>query len=104
VKEVSKDDFRSNNPKYSGDNLKANADRFAPLMALARELAITPAQLALAWLLHQGENIVPIPGSRKKARVSENAAAANVRLSPQILKQIDKIASVGSAAAATLVS
>lgn len=94
VKEIAKDDFRNNNPKFSGENLKANRDRFAPLMEIARELNITPAQLALAWLLHQGPDIVPIPGSRKKERVSENAQAANVRLSPEILKRINDIAPV----------
>jgi aryl-alcohol dehydrogenase-like predicted oxidoreductase len=103
VNQISKDDFRQNNPKYAGENLKANTDRFAPLMALAKELNITPAQLALAWLLHQGSDIVPIPGSRKKERVTENAAAANVKLSPEILKKIDQIAPAGRAPGKTLV-
>jgi len=104
VKEVPKDDFRNNNPKYTGDNLKANADRFAPLMELAKKLGITPAQLALAWLLHQGNDIVPIPGSRKKERVSENAGAANVRLSEDVLKQINKIAPADAVHGATLIN
>ena len=103
VNQLAKDDFRNNNPKYSGDNLQANADRFAPLMALAKNLGITPAQLALAWLLHQGPDIVPIPGSRKPERVSENAAAANVRLSPEVLKQINGIAPAGVVRGETLV-
>jgi aryl-alcohol dehydrogenase-like predicted oxidoreductase len=103
VNQIGKDDFRQNNPKYSGENLKANADRFAPLMNLAKELGITPAQLALAWLLHQGDDIVPIPGSRKKERASENAAAANVKLSPEVLKKIDRIAPAGHAPGKTLV-
>jgi aryl-alcohol dehydrogenase-like predicted oxidoreductase len=95
VNQLSKEDFRQNNPKYAGENLKANTDRFAPLMDLARNLSITPAQLALAWLLHQGDDIVPIPGSRKKERVSENASSANVRLSPAVLKQIDELTKSG---------
>ena len=103
VKELAKDDFRNHNPKYAGDNLKANADRFAPLMKLAGDLGITPAQLALAWLLHQGEDVVPIPGSRKPERVSENAAAADVKLSAEVLKQIDELAPAGKAPGATLV-
>lgn len=103
VKELGKDDFRRNNPKYAGENLKVNTDRFAPLMAIARELKITPAQLALAWLLHQGESIVPIPGSRKKERVSENAEAATVQLSSQTLKQINELAPAGTASGETLV-
>jgi len=103
VNQLASDDFRNNNPKYSGENLKANTDRFAPLMQLATQLNITPAQLALAWLLHQGNDIVPIPGSRKKERVSENAAAANVRLSPQALKQINDLAPVGAVQGENLV-
>jgi aryl-alcohol dehydrogenase-like predicted oxidoreductase len=104
VREVPKDDFRNNNPKYTGENLKANTDRFAPLMDLAKNLGITPAQLALAWLLHQGPDIVPIPGSRKPERVSENANAANVRLSPAALQQINEIAPADAVRGATLVS
>ncbi len=104
VNQLAKDDFRNNNPKYTGENLEANTDRFAPLMELAKQLNITPAELALAWLLHQGDDIVPIPGSRKKERVSENAAAANVRLSPQVLKQINDLAPVGAVHGETLVS
>lgn len=103
VNQLAKDDFRNNNPKYTGENLKANTDRFAPLMAIAKELNITPAQLALAWLLHQGPDIVPIPGSRKQERVSENAAAANVRLSPEVLKKINEAAPVGAVQGSTLV-
>jgi aryl-alcohol dehydrogenase-like predicted oxidoreductase len=95
VGELSKDDFRQNNPKYAGENFKTNTDRFAPLMDLAKTLGITPAQLALAWLLHQGDQVVPIPGSRKKERVSENAAAANVQLSPEVLHQIDELTKSG---------
>ncbi len=103
VSEVSKDDFRQNNPKYAGENLKANTDRFAPLKDIAKSLNLTPAQLALAWLLHQGDDVVPIPGSRKKERVSENAAAANVRLSPAILQQIDDLTKSGPVGEKTLV-
>jgi aryl-alcohol dehydrogenase-like predicted oxidoreductase len=103
VGELSKEDWRNKNPRYTGDNLKANTDRFAPLKALAEELRISPAQLALAWLLHQGENIVPIPGSRKKERVVENAAATSIRLSADVLKRIDQIAPAGAAAGSSLI-
>ena len=82
VTTLGSDDFRNRNPRYSADNLQQNTDRFAPLRVLATELEITPAQLALAWLLHQGDAIVPIPGTRNPARIDENIAAANVRLSP----------------------
>jgi aryl-alcohol dehydrogenase-like predicted oxidoreductase len=104
VGELSKDDWRNKNPRYTGDNLKANTDRFAPLASLAKELGITPAQLALAWLLHQGGDVVPIPGSRKKERVSENAAAGSVKFSAAVLKRIEQIAPVGVAKGETLIA
>lgn len=103
VNNLSKDDFRQSNPKYSGENLKTNTNRFAPLLDVAKNLGITPAQLALAWLLHQGNNIVPIPGSRKKERVAENAAAAKVQLSPAILEQVDELTKEGPAGGNALV-
>jgi aryl-alcohol dehydrogenase-like predicted oxidoreductase len=104
VNQLAAGDFRTNNPKYAGDNLKANADRFAPLMSFVAELGVSPAQLALAWLLHQGPDIVPIPGTRKAARIDENAAAANVRLDRAALEKINELAPAGLATGATLVS
>ena len=62
VDQLAENDFRRNNPRYSGGNLDANRNRFAPLVEIARAQGVTPAQLALAWLLHQGPDIVPIPG------------------------------------------
>jgi len=104
VPELSKDDWRKKNPRFTGDNLRANTDRFAPLKALAGELGITPAQLALAWLLHQGEDVVPIPGSRRKERVSENAAAASVKLSAEVVGRIGQMAPAGAASGASLIT
>jgi aryl-alcohol dehydrogenase-like predicted oxidoreductase len=95
-------DFRANNPRFSGDNLRANRDRFAPLAHLAADLGITPAQLALAWLLHQGPDVIPIPGTRRAGRVEENAAAAGVRLDADTLRRLDALAPVGAARGATL--
>ena len=97
------EDFRNLNPRFTGDNLKANRDRFAPLGEIADELGITSAQLTLAWLLHQGDDIYPIPGSRKAARVDENAAAAEVALTPEVLAKIDEMMPAGAAKGATLV-
>jgi len=102
VKSLAEDDFRQNNPRYTGDNLDINRDRFAPLMQLAKDFRITPAQLALSWLLHQGEDIIPIPGTRKPERLEENAASANVQLDAETLAQIDEIAPAGLAEGATL--
>lgn len=103
VKNLDKNDFRQNNPRYAGDNLSSNRDRFAPFMAVAQELGVTPAQLALAWLLHQGQDIIPIPGTRRAERIDENAKAASIRLEPKMLKHIDALARPGLAEGATLV-
>jgi aryl-alcohol dehydrogenase-like predicted oxidoreductase len=89
------EDFRTNHPRFRPANLAANRDRYAPLRGLAGELGITPAQLALAWLLHQGEAIVPIPGTRTPAYLDENLAAADVRLDAETLARIDEIGGGG---------
>jgi len=102
VAKVGAKDFRRNNPKFSQDNLAKNIDRFAPLKAIAAGLDLTPAQLALAWLLHQGRDIVPIPGTRKVAHLDENIKAASVVLDDGILKQIDELVPLGSAIGKTL--
>jgi aryl-alcohol dehydrogenase-like predicted oxidoreductase len=102
VRNVSEGDFRSRNPRYSEENLKANNDRFAPVRALAEELGVSPAQLALAWLLHQDEHIVPIPGTRTPAHIEANAAAAAIRLSDEQLARIDELAPADLAVGRTL--
>jgi aryl-alcohol dehydrogenase-like predicted oxidoreductase len=96
------DDFRNNNPRYQGENLAANKQRFAPLMKLAEELDISAAQLSLAWLLHQGQDIIPIPGTRQPDRVTENARAAEIILSPEIVQKISDLAAPGLARGKTL--
>jgi aryl-alcohol dehydrogenase-like predicted oxidoreductase len=96
-------DFRRFNPRFRGEARAANRDRFAPLAGLADELGATPAQLALAWLLHRGADLVPIPGSRHPERVRENAAAAALRLDDGLLARLEQLAPPGAAAGATLV-
>ena len=93
-------DFRANHPRFSAGNLAANRDRYAPLRGLAGELELTPAQLALAWLIAQGA--LPIPGSRTPAHVDENLAAAEVELDAATLARIDELAPAGQAAGAAL--
>lgn len=73
-------DWRRANPRFQGGNLQANLVLADGVAMLARDLGCTPAQLALAWLLDQGEHIVPIPGTRSRERLNENAAAARLRL------------------------
>jgi aryl-alcohol dehydrogenase-like predicted oxidoreductase len=96
------EDFRTNHPRFRAENLAANRDRYAPLRGLAAELQITPAQLALAWLLHQGDDIVPIPGTRSPDHLDENLAAADVSLDAATLARIDDLAPAGAAAGSSL--
>jgi aryl-alcohol dehydrogenase-like predicted oxidoreductase len=95
-------DFRHNAPRFWRENLVRNVDRFAPLRALADELGITPAQLALAWLLHQGDDIVPIPGTRDPAHLEANVAAADIELDAETLARIEATAPAGLAVGAAL--
>jgi aryl-alcohol dehydrogenase-like predicted oxidoreductase len=103
VKELLDGDFRNFNPRYKGDNFRANKERFAPLLDISRELNISPAQLALSWLLHQGKDIFPIPGSRKIDRINENAKAIDVALDLEVLDRINKIAEIGITKGNTLI-
>lgn len=96
-------DFRQHNPRFAGDRLALNTKRFAPLMRLAGEFGVTPAQLALAWLLHRGEDVFAIPGTRHAARVDENAGASTIRLDADQLRRIDELSRPGLAEGATLV-
>jgi aryl-alcohol dehydrogenase-like predicted oxidoreductase len=96
-------DFRQHNPRFAGPNLATNAERFTPFMQMARALSVTPAQLALAWLLHQGDDVFPIPGTRKCERIDENAGATSIRLDARQLREIDALARPGLAEGRTLV-
>jgi aryl-alcohol dehydrogenase-like predicted oxidoreductase len=84
------DDFRKNLPRWQGDALTQNLSLFETLTKLAHEQKRTPAQLALAWLLHQGNDIVPIPGTTKIHRLEENLGAAEIQLSADDLAAIER--------------
>jgi len=103
VNSLGANDFRQYNPRFAGQNLATNADRYAPLLQLAGELSITPAQLALAWLMHQGKDVIPIPGTRRAEHIDENARAASIQLDEKQLRQIDALAQLGLAEGRTLV-
>jgi aryl-alcohol dehydrogenase-like predicted oxidoreductase len=90
VARLGEEDFRRHVPRFSAENLAANNDRYTPVRAIAAELGLTPAQLALAWLLAQDPAVVPIPGSRTPAHVAENAESARIALSPDTLRRIDE--------------
>lgn len=87
--ELAEDDFRRTQPRFQGDNLEANMRIVAKLREIADEKGITPAQLALAWVLAQGDDIVPIPGTKRRKYLEENAAAADVELTEEDLARID---------------
>ncbi|MBB4104670.1 aldo/keto reductase [Allorhizobium borbori] len=80
--DLAADDFRSTLPRFQPEAFEANAALIAMLEAMAAEKGVTAAQLAIAWVLHQGDFIVPIPGARKVAHLEQNTAAASIRLSP----------------------
>jgi aryl-alcohol dehydrogenase-like predicted oxidoreductase len=82
-------DFRRNAPRFMGDNFARNLDLVEKVKQIAAEKRCTPAQVALAWVLAQGDDIVPIPGTRRIARLEENAGALEVRLSEDELRRID---------------
>jgi aryl-alcohol dehydrogenase-like predicted oxidoreductase len=87
--ELDEGDFRRYGPRFTGANLEANLKLAAKVEEIAREKGITPAQLALAWVLAQGEHLVPIPGTKRRSYLEQNAAAANVELSAEDLARID---------------
>ncbi len=85
------DDFRSSNPRFAGENLNQNLRIVDEVEAVAAEAGATPAQVALAWLLAQGDDIVPIPGTRRVPRLEENLAAADLALTPQQLARLNAV-------------
>lgn len=92
------DDYRRFSPRFQGENFQKNLDLVAEIEGMAREKGCTPAQLALAWLLAQGDDIVPIPGTKKRTRLEENVGALDVQITPEDLARIDRILPPGAAA------
>ena len=91
-------DRRLAHPRFQGENLDRNVEVVMRIEAIAREKRCTPAQLVLAWLLAQGADIVPIPGTKRKQRVDENLAALDIKLSPEEINRISAAAPVGAGA------
>jgi aryl-alcohol dehydrogenase-like predicted oxidoreductase len=94
------DDYRRNQPRFQGVNFQRNLDLVNHVEQLAKRKDCTPSQLALAWLLAQGQDVVPIPGTKRVKYLEENVGAAEVRLTPEDLRRIDEIAPQGVAAGA----
>lgn len=92
------DDFRRSLPRFSATNLEHNRALAREVQALAHTLCATPAQVALAWVMSRGANVVPIPGTRSPSRLGENLAALNLVLPAAALLQLDKVFAHGAAA------
>jgi len=100
VDDFADDDFRRHSPRFQGENFTRNLELVDRVKDLADQKQCTPGQLALAWLLAQGEHIVPIPGTKKRERLRENLGAVDVELSADELQLLDELAPAGSTAGA----
>jgi aryl-alcohol dehydrogenase-like predicted oxidoreductase len=93
-------DFRANHPRFQGENFQRNLDLVERVKAIADERGCTPGQLALAWVLRRGDDIVPIPGTKQVRYLEENAGGLDVELTDEDLGRLDEVAPVGVAAGA----
>ena len=91
-------DFRRHNPRFQGENFQRNLDLVDKVREIAAEKDCTPGQLALAWLLSRGDDVVPIPGTKRVRYLEENLGALDVKLTDDDLRRIDEVAPVGAAA------
>jgi aryl-alcohol dehydrogenase-like predicted oxidoreductase len=91
------DDYRRNSPRFEGGNFQKNLHLVAQVQQLAREKGCTPAQLALAWVLAQGDDVVPIPGTKRREYLEDNVGAVGVELSSEDLWRIEKVFPSGAA-------
>jgi aryl-alcohol dehydrogenase-like predicted oxidoreductase len=96
--DLPEDDYRRNSPRFQGDNFQKNLDLVQRVEEIARRKRCTPAQLALAWLLIQGDDIVPIPGTKQRRYLDENIAALEIELTPSDLEEMEEVAPKGAAA------
>lgn len=96
--DLAPDDARRNSPRFQGENFQKNLELVKRIQTMATEKNCTPAQLALAWVLAQGEDIIPIPGTKRRNYLDENVAALDVKLTPDDLRRIEQIAPPGTAA------
>jgi aryl-alcohol dehydrogenase-like predicted oxidoreductase len=91
LEDLAEDDWRRTNPRFQGENFDNNLQLVKKVQEIASEKGIKASQLALAWVLAQGENVVPIPGTKRRKYIEENAAAVNIELSADELKQIEDV-------------
>jgi len=96
--DLAADDYRRYSPRFQGENFSKNLQLVEQVKALAAEKGVTATQLALAWLLAQGEDIVPIPGTKRRTYLEENVAATEITLTSEELRRIEEVAPKGIAA------
>ncbi len=97
VDDLADDDFRKHHPRFQGDNFARNLELVDKVREIADEKGVTASQLALAWVLAQGDDVVPIPGTKRVVYLEENAAAAQVELTDKDLARLDEVAPQGAA-------
>jgi aryl-alcohol dehydrogenase-like predicted oxidoreductase len=97
-RDLAPDDWRRANPRFQGANFQKNLDLVEKIAEIAREKGVKPSQLALAWVLAQGEDIIPIPGTKRVKYLEENAAALNIKLTPEEVRRISAVMPVNAAA------
>ena len=96
--DLAADDYRRKSPRFQGENFDKNLQLVEQVKVIATEKGVTPSQLALAWLLAQGEDIVPIPGTKRRTYLEENIAAVEIVLTPEELNRLETVAPKGVAA------
>jgi aryl-alcohol dehydrogenase-like predicted oxidoreductase len=92
------DDYRRNSPRFQGENFEKNLELVRQVQQIAKEKGCTPSQLALAWVLAQGKDIVPIPGTKRRKYLEDNAGAVNVHLTKDDLQRLEDAFPTGAAA------
>jgi aryl-alcohol dehydrogenase-like predicted oxidoreductase len=97
LEDIPEDDYRRHSPRFQGENFQKNLDLVKEIEGMAAKKGCTPSQLALAWLMAQGDDIVPIPGTKRRAYLEENIGALDVNISKQDLEEIESIAPKGVA-------
>ncbi|MFL6248093.1 MAG: aldo/keto reductase [Thermoanaerobaculia bacterium] len=95
IDDLEENDYRRRSPRLQGDNFRKNLDVVAKIEEIAREKNVTPSQLAIAWVLHRGNDIVPIPGTKHVRYLEENAGGLDVKLSADEMRRIDEVAPKG---------
>ena len=98
IDDLAADDYRRYSPRFQGENFSKNLEMVARVTEMAAAQGVTPGQLALAWVLAQGEDIVPIPGTKRRSYLEENAAASEIATTAEDLSRIDELAPKGAAA------